>query len=281
MKTVETIQDVRGEVSAARVAGQSVGLVPTMGALHAGHYSLVDRAASECDLVVVSIFVNPTQFGPGEDLGAYPRTLEADLAGCREHGAALVFAPGPAEMYPRQSATRVSVSGLDAVLCGASRPGHFAGVCTVVAKLFNIVAPDRAYFGAKDYQQVAIIRRMAEDLNFPVDIVTCPIVREADGLAMSSRNAYLSHAERAQAPALHQSLQIARELIERAHPPAAEVQATIRRHIAAAAPAGEIDYVAVVDPDTLEAVETTDRPVLIALAVRLGRARLIDNLRVG
>lgn len=284
MIVVNTIVETRKVLAEARRAGKTIGLVPTMGALHAGHASLIDAAAKDCDVVVVSIFVNPTQFGPNEDYEKYPRAPKADAAMCKQHGAAMIFAPSPREMYGpeiRAGLTTVSVARLSETLCGRSRPGHFTGVCTVVAKLFNITQPDRAYFGAKDYQQVTILRRMTDDLNLPVEIVTCPIVREADGLAMSSRNVYLSAAERKQATALHAALQIARELVQKRHPPAKDVIQTIREKIIADAPLGEIDYVQLVDPDTLEDVTTTDRPVQAVLAVKFGGARLIDNMRLG
>lgn len=252
-------------------------MAPTMGGLHAGHLSLIDAARNECGFVVVSIFVNPTQFAPGEDLASYPQTAEADLAACEAHGVDAVFMPPEDVMYSGAAATSVSVEALSRTLCGASRPAHFAGVCTVVAKLFNIIQPDRAYFGEKDFQQVTIIERMVSDLNFPVRVVRCPIVREPDGLAMSTRNGYLSADERAQAPALHASLEMARAVIDRSHPPAATVIEAIGERLAADAPAGEIDYVRIVDPATLTDVENTGAPVLIALAVGFGGARLIDN----
>jgi pantoate--beta-alanine ligase len=280
MIVARTIQEIRAAVAAAKSAGHVVGLVPTMGALHAGHYSLIDAARRQCPFVAVSIFVNPLQFGPAEDLARYPRTSEADLAGCRVHGVAAVLLPDAREMYPRPCQTVVEVPDLGRTLCGASRPGHFAGVCTVVAKLFNIVQPDVAYFGAKDFQQAAIIRRMADDLNFPLAIEICPTVREPDGLAMSSRNAYLTPDERREAPALWQSLKMAADLVAGRHPPASEVVAAILAYLAARAPDGVVDYVEIVDPRELSPVEKTDGNVLIALAVRFGRARLIDNILV-
>ncbi|MCY2930459.1 MAG: pantoate--beta-alanine ligase [Planctomycetota bacterium] len=278
MKVIETISAMRADVQSARAAGKTIGLVPTMGALHAGHVSLIDAARAACDYVIVTIFVNPTQFAPTEDLGAYPRTPEADLAACRGHGADAVFMPGVAEMYPPGALTDVRVRALGERLCGRDRPVHFGGVCTVVAKLFNIVPADKAFFGQKDFQQTVVIKRMAADLNFPVEVVVCPTVREADGLAMSSRNAYLTPAQRRQAPAVYGALQVGREMISRSHPPAREVIEAMRGRLAAQAPEGQIDYVAVVNPDTLDDVETTGGPVAIALAVRLGRARLIDNI---
>ena len=280
MIVVEQIDAVRLEVARVRTAGRTVGLVPTMGALHEGHLSLVDAAKAGCDFVAVSIFVNPTQFAPTEDLATYPRQPEADTAACEARGADVVFIPSAEAMYGGGALTEVTVADLSGGLCGRNRPGHFAGVCTVVAKLFNIVQPDKAYFGQKDFQQAVVIRRMVRDLNFPVEIVTCPIVREADGLAMSSRNAYLSADQRAQAPALSQSLAIAERLIRAESPPAEAVTAAIRRHLAAGAPDGEIDYVEVVDPAALTAVDQARAPVLVALAVRFGPTRLIDNVLV-
>ncbi len=281
MIVASTIEDVRSAVAAAKAAGRSVALVPTMGALHEGHLSLIDAARQACDFVVVSIFVNPTQFAPSEDLGAYPRTPEADRAACEGRGVDLVFAPAVETMYPEgEGLTTVTVAELPETLCGRSRPTHFAGVCTVVAKLLNIVQPDRAMFGAKDYQQAAILRRMVADLDMPVEIVLCPIVREADGVAMSSRNANLSEAERAQAPALHESLRLAERMIRESAPPPGDVIAAMRQHLAANAPDGEIDYIQIVDPGDLSDVETTDRPIVVALAVQFARARLIDNLRL-
>jgi pantoate--beta-alanine ligase len=279
MITVQTIEEVRRHVAKARGQGKAIGFVPTMGALHAGHASLIDAAAAACDFVVVSIFVNPTQFGPSEDLAAYPRTPEQDERLCQVHGAAMVFAPTPEIMYGQGGLTAVSVKALAGTLCGASRPGHFEGVCTVVAKLFNIVLPDKAFFGAKDFQQAAIIQRMVHDLNFPVEVVVCPTVREPDGLAMSSRNRYLSAEERKQAPALHQALEAGREMLLRGRPPG-EVLAAIRDQLAAGAAGGAIDYVRIVDPASLCDVESTNCKVLIALAVKFRRARLIDNILV-
>ena len=280
METAHTITDLRKLVSAARGRGEVVGLVPTMGALHAGHLSLVDAARGECGFVVVSIFVNPTQFAPNEDLGNYPRSPEADLAACEAHGADAVFIPSVEEMYPEPMLAEVTVEALSHTLCGRSRPTHFAGVCTVVAKLLNIVGPDRAYFGAKDFQQAAILTRMARDLSFPADMVVCPTVREPDGLAMSSRNRYLSESQRAQAPALHGSLRAAANRILAEQPVAAEVADGIRLYLAEHAPDGEIDYVEIVDPRTLRDVGGTGQPVLVALAVRFDGCRLIDNMRV-
>jgi pantoate--beta-alanine ligase len=306
METVQTISKVREIVAAARRTGKTIGLVPTMGALHAGHMSLIDAAKAACDFVVVSIFVNPIQFGPSEDLSKYPRPIEADLAACREHGADVVFNPSAAEMYPRHGRpaheshgtgggapipeqltgkmpvplTAVTMSKLGDGLCGRARPGHFTGVCTVVAKLFNIVGPDKAFFGAKDFQQARIIRQMVADLDFPLEIVVCPIVREADGLAMSSRNVYLKADERRQAPALHQSLLAASEMIRSGETHAVKVADFLTAKLQAATPLGVVDYIAIVDAQTLEPLDALRGEVLIALAVKFPSARLIDNIVV-
>ncbi len=280
MLVARTIREIRKAVADARVAGRTVGLVPTMGALHAGHYSLIEAALRRCEFVVVSIFVNPIQFGRGEDLDKYPSTPEADLAGCESRGVSAVFVPPPAEVYPREARTVVDVPDLGRSLCGASRPGHFRGVCTVVAKLLNIAQPDVAFFGAKDFQQATIIRRMVEDLNFPTEIEVCPTVREPDGLAMSSRNAYLSAENRKQAPAIWQALEMAAGMVVRGCQGSSEVVAAVVAYLAEWAPDGVVDYVETVDSQELTPVETTDGGVLIALAVRFGRARLIDNIVV-
>ncbi|MHC4983115.1 MAG: pantoate--beta-alanine ligase [Planctomycetota bacterium] len=286
MKVAKTIREVRAAIAQARQslrpgseqAAGTVGLVPTMGALHEGHYSLIDRARGECDFVTVSIFVNPAQFGPNEDLEAYPRTPEADLAGCEHRGVDLVFMPGAEEMHPQEALTTVAVERLARGLCGRSRPTHFPGVCTVVAKLFNIVLPERAYFGAKDFQQAVIIRQMVADLDFPVEIVVCPTVREPDGLAVSSRNAYLTAEERKQATALFGALSLAERMIRRQQPPTARVVEAIRKHLSMHAPDGMVDYAQIVDPEELTDVERTDRPVLVALAVKFGRAVLRSKI---
>jgi len=280
MNVPESIADIRRLVGEARAEGKTVGLVPTMGALHAGHCSLIDAATAACDFVVVSIFVNPTQFAPGEDLDAYPRTPRADLDACEACGVDAVFMPATETMFPPDALTKVTVDRLADTLCGPGRPGHFDGVCTVVAKLFNIVQPDRAFFGAKDFQQAVILRRMTRDLNFPIEIIVRPTLREADGLAMSSRNAYLTGEQRKQAAALHQALQLAAREIRRGRPPAAKVIDAMREHLACQAPDGRIDYIQIVDPERLDNVESTDGAVLVALAVRFGKARLIDNTLV-
>jgi len=277
----ESIKEIRAFVAGAREAGREpVGVVPTMGALHEGHYSLIDAARRQCQAVVVSLFVNPTQFGPSEDFRSYPRPIEADLAGCEAHGVDAVFHPPVEVMYPGGAATTVHVSRPAERLCGASRPGHFDGVCTVVAKLFHIVGAEAAYFGQKDYQQTVVVRRMVADLDMPVRIVVCPTVREPDGLAMSSRNAYLSGPERSQAVALVESLRLAGRLVEQGCRQASDVVAAMREHLRRRVPAGRIDYVEIVDPETLEGVETIDAPAVAAVAVRFGSARLIDNMRV-
>ena len=275
----ETVADVRRAVAEARGQGLSVGLVPTMGALHPGHLSLVSAAREENGFVVVSIFVNPTQFGPHEDFDRYPRPLERDLALCRQLGVDLVFHPPTAEMYPPGFRTVVEVTGLQDGLCGASRPGHFRGVATVVLKLFNIAQPDRAYFGQKDAQQARIIRQMARDLNVPVEVRVCPIVREADGLALSSRNQYLEPDQRWHARALYQALLAARSLIDAGERDAAVVRQALADRIAAT-PGAVLDYAAVVDADTLEPCTRVRGEVLLALAVKFGDTRLIDNLLV-
>ncbi len=280
MNVVASVEEVRRIVGRARSTGMSVGFVPTMGGLHEGHLSLIDAAKAACDFVVVSIFVNPAQFAPGEDLDTYPRTPEADTAACGQRGVDLVFMPTVETMYPGGAVTTVSVGRLGEGLCGRSRPTHFPGVCTVVANLFNIVQPDKAFFGAKDFQQAVIIRRMASELNMPVEIVRCPIVREADGLAMSTRNAYLSADQREQAVALHGSLQLAQKLIRQGGPPAPDVAAAVREYLRQNAPDGEIDYVEIVEPQELTGVETAAAPVLVAVAVKFGATRLIDNVLV-
>ncbi len=281
MIVARRIGEIRSAVAEARRAGApAVGLVPTMGALHDGHYSLIRAARSECDFVVVSIFVNPTQFAPGEDYLRYPRALPADLAGCEARGVGAVFAPETREMYPGVPTTTVRVGALSEVLCGAHRPGHFDGVCTVVCKLLNIVAPDAAYFGAKDHQQAVVVRKMVADLNLPVRIVVCPTVREADGLAISSRNARLSPEERRQAGALHASLRQAERMIRCGQRDPATVKAAMRERLRRQAPDGEVEYVEIVDPDGLRGVEEIASSVVVAVAVRFASARLIDNIRV-
>jgi pantoate--beta-alanine ligase len=279
MRVVKTINEVREAVRGVRKQDQTIGFVPTMGALHDGHLSLIRAARQECDFVVVSVFVNPTQFGPTEDFDKYPRPIEADLEKCRGEGVDLVFNPEPGEMYPRPLLTNVKVGGITEKLCGSSRPNFFGGVTLVVSKLFNIVQPDLAYFGQKDAQQALVIRRMVADLNFPLAIRVCPIVREASGLAMSSRNQYLSEAERARAMCLSRSLRDAAERIKSGVKETSLLIAAMTDIIRSAGPS-EIDYISINDLETLTEVEVVDRPVLIALAVRIGPARLIDNIIV-
>jgi pantoate--beta-alanine ligase len=274
-----TIDEIRAALDTARAGGARVGLVPTMGALHEGHLSLIRAARAENDVVVVSIFVNPTQFGPSEDYTKYPRDLQRDLELAEQAGGDLVFNPSVEEMYATDHSTWVDVEDLTAGLCGRSRPGHFRGVCTVVAKLFAVCGPDRAYFGEKDAQQLALIRRMVRDLNVRTEIVPCPIVREADGLAMSSRNVRLTPAARAQAPALYRALGAARCAVAAGERSAAALDGIIRT-VLADAPMGEIDYVAIVRADDLVPVTTIRGECLLALAVRFGDVRLIDNVRV-
>ena len=276
---VERIAEVRRRVAEARGRGSHVGLVPTMGALHEGHASLIRAARSEAGFVVVSLFVNPTQFGPGEDFSQYPRPLEADLVVCRSEGADLVFAPAAGEMYPEGFATTVRVAGLGETMCGRFRPGHFDGVSTVVAKLLAIVQPDVAYFGEKDAQQLAVIRRMVADLNLPVEVRGGPLVREPDGLAMSSRNAYLSAEERRRALVLSAALAEAREAIRAGERDGARLAERVRERLRAA-PGVAIEYVAVVDPDTLADMDRIRSACLVAVAAKVGATRLIDNVIV-
>lgn len=278
LETVTTIAGLRERLLPARRAGKSVGLVPTMGYLHRGHATLVDHARADTDVVVTSIFVNPLQFGPNEDFARYPRDLDADCRLLAAHGADIVFAPSVEEMYPRPIATHIEVESLSARLEGERRPGHFRGVATVVGKLFNIVQPNRAYFGEKDYQQLQVIRRMVADLSFPLEIVGVPTVRDKDGVALSSRNVYLSPVERAAAPVLSRSLAAAAEAIDGGVVDPLDIEAVIRRALATE-PMAEPDLVAVTAADTLEPVDPKAPPPAIALmiAVRIGRTRLIDQ----
>ncbi|MFZ4518358.1 MAG: pantoate--beta-alanine ligase [Microthrixaceae bacterium] len=280
METITTVAALRARLDGTRADGRRVGVVPTMGALHEGHASLVRRAAADCDEVVVTVFVNPLQFAAGEDLGAYPRTPAEDAALSAAAGATLMFLPDEVEMYPdgRDGVlTTVAVPALAGVLEGASRPTHFAGVCVVVAKLFNAVGPCRAYFGEKDFQQLAIIRRMVRDLSFPLEVVGCPTSREPDGLARSSRNVYLDPAERAVAPVLHRALQEGRSRIAAGETDPDAVRDAMAA-VVRAAPLGELDYVDVVDADTLQRVGRAHPGCRLLGAVRFGRARLIDNI---
>lgn len=275
MKIVSTIQEVREQVSAWKKEGNTVGFVPTMGYLHEGHMSLID-AARENDKVVVSIFVNPMQFGPNEDLASYPRDLDHDAKMCEEHGVDLIFHPTPEEMYGDKFYSYVDMNVLTQELCGLSRPVHFRGVCTVVAKLFNIVTPDKAYFGQKDAQQLAIIKRMVKDLNMPLTIVGCPIIREEDGLAKSSRNTYLSPEERKAALVLSRSIFLGKEMVENGERDAKKVLTAMVAEIEKE-PLAKIDYVKMVDLDTMQQVESIGGGILTAIAVYIGKTRLIDN----
>jgi pantoate--beta-alanine ligase len=275
-----TVGELRGFVTKAGREGKTVGLVPTMGALHAGHESLIRRSVAENDRTIVSIFVNPTQFGPGEDFGKYPRRLADDAKLCEEAKASAVFAPTPDEIYPAGFRTWVEVEGLTDRLCGASRPGHFRGVTTVCAKLFGMVGPDRAYFGEKDYQQLAVIRRMVADLDMNLEIVGCPTMRDADGLALSSRNKYLDAGKRKQALVLHRSLVEAKRLVEKTGVRRAIDVTRAMRKVIGAASAAKIDYIAVVHPDTLEPLDRIEGEAVAMLAVFINRVRLIDNMRI-
>lgn len=275
MKIAKTIKEVRKIVSEWKKQGLSVGLVPTMGYLHEGHQSLI-RRSDENDKTVVSIFVNPIQFGPNEDFAAYPRDLERDTKKCEEAGADLIFAPDASEMYAEDFSSFVDMTGPTDELCGLRRPGHFRGVCTVVSKLFNIVTPDRAYFGQKDAQQLAVIRRMVRDLSFGIEIVGCPIVREEDGLAKSSRNTYLSPDERKAAAVISKSLKAGQEMIGNGETDTAKIIDSITAMIKSE-PLAEIDYVKAVDADSIEPVGTVSGRALFATAVYIGKTRLIDN----
>ncbi len=274
-----TVEEVRNNVKEWKKQGLSVGFVPTMGYLHEGHASLIERAAAENDKVVVSVFVNPIQFGPTEDLESYPRDFEADCVLCEKMGADLVFHPENEEMYFDDFCTFVDINTLSEVLCGKTRPIHFRGVCTVVSKLFNIVAPDKAYFGQKDAQQLAIIKRMVRDLNFDIEIIGCPIIREDDGLAKSSRNTYLNPQERAAAVILSKAIFTGQKMVKEGIKDALTVKATMMA-ILKSEPLANVEYVEMVDFGTLQDVETINGPILTAIAVRIGKTRLIDNFIV-
>jgi pantoate--beta-alanine ligase len=279
MRTVSTIAELRDHGDAVRARGGTVGLVPTMGYLHDGHLSLVHAARADCDEVVTTIFVNPLQFAEGEDLGTYPRDPAGDAAKAAEAGTDVLFTPPLEEMYPERVRTNVAVDVAVGFMESAARPTHFDGVATVVAKLFAMTGPCRAYFGEKDYQQLAVVRRMARDLSFPVEVVGCPVVREPDGLAMSSRNVYLTAAERAQAPALHRALCRGAEAVAGGE---RDVGAVRRLMVDAVADAtlARLDYAEVVDPSTLDPLTRIDGPVRLLVAAGFGKARLLDNLGV-
>ncbi|MDD4798225.1 MAG: pantoate--beta-alanine ligase [Clostridia bacterium] len=276
MQSVSKIKEVREIIKDWKSGGFSIGFVATMGYLHAGHKSLIELARQQNDRVVVSVFVNPTQFGPNEDFAKYPRDIEHDWQICQEAGADLLFAPAVTEMYPDNNLAYIDLKELGDNLCGASRPGHFRGVCTVVGKLFNIITPDQAYFGQKDAQQLAIIKKMVKDLNFAVKIIACPIVREPDGLALSSRNAYLSTQQRQAALILSQSLQAAQELLLKGERDAQVIREFISEQIASE-PLVKSDYIELVDTLTLKPVKNITAPILVAAAIYVGKTRLIDN----
>lgn len=276
MNIAETIQETRQIVKEWRKQGLTVGLVPTMGFLHEGHESLIRRSAEENDKTVVSIFVNPMQFGKNEDLESYPRDFQRDSRICREAGAQLIFHPSPEEMYPPDFFTYTDMDTITEGLCGSDRPGHFRGVCTVVGKLFHIVSPNRAYFGQKDAQQLSVIQKMVRDLNFDLEVIGCPTVREADGLAKSSRNTYLSEEERKQAAVLYRSLQHAEKAIAAGERDVKTIRDEMI-HMISEQPLAKIDYVEFVDWEILQPIEKLEKPALIAVAVKFGKTRLIDN----
>ncbi len=277
MEIIKSIKDMQEFSRQARLDGKRIGVVPTMGFLHPGHSSLIDRARAEADLLIVTLFVNPTQFAPGEDLSTYPRDFEHDCEVCKEHGVDVLFAPTPDEMYYPDRSVWINEEKLSQKLCGASRPVFFRGVCTVVAKLFNITLPDFAVFGQKDAQQALIIKRMVRDLNFPVEVIICPLVREKDGLAMSSRNRYLSKEERQNALSISQALhQVERDIVKFHIHNKEKMMAAISGQISKAG--GEIDYVSIYDADTLDDVSEKSKKILIACAATFGKARLIDNV---
>lgn len=278
MRIEKKIANMRAFVQAARRAGRSVGLVPTMGALHEGHLSLIRRSCNDHDVTVVSVFVNPTQFGPSEDFSAYPRDLERDAILAQKQGVSVVFAPEPREMYADDFSTWVDVEDITEGMCGEHRPGHFRGVTTVVCKLLNIVQPEHAYFGEKDYQQLQVIRRMVRDLDIPVDIVAVPTLREADGLAMSSRNAYLSPEERRAAPSIYAALQEAAALVANGATGAQAIDLIDSR--LRESNVLRPQYVVAVDPDTLADKSAGHKPMVMAAAVHAGKTRLIDNIRI-
>jgi len=284
MQVIRTCEEMRAfsaeqRKAGRKKAGRTIGFVPTMGALHEGHYSLVRRARAENDVVVVSIFVNPTQFGPNEDFHRYPRDLDADLAGCKKEGVDAVFVPEAADMYAAGFDTYVTQEQLTGVMCGASRPGHFRGVLTVCCKLFNVVSPDAAYFGQKDYQQCQVIKRMAADLNLPLRIVVCPTVREPSGLAMSSRNQNLRHIERVDAACLYEALKLAKQGVADGTISAYALICAMEEMIGKV-PTAKIDYITIGDAETLQPIDFIEGPAVIALAVKFGKTRLIDNMVV-
>jgi len=276
MRIVETIAETRKALDAERAEGRTVGFVPTMGYLHEGHASLIRRARAECDVVLVSIFVNPLQFGPNEDLDAYPRDLEADIALCEREGVDLIFHPAAREMYPEPNPFTMTVGEIGSKLCGRARPGHFDGVATVVAKLWNIAGPCRSYFGEKDYQQLVILRRLARAFDVPVEVVGCPIVREPDGLALSSRNVYLDGEQRRAALVLSRALAEAAEAVTEGERDGGRLAATMAARISSE-PLARLDYASCVHPETLDDLERIEGTAVLAVAAWVGKARLIDN----
>ncbi|MHC4456238.1 MAG: pantoate--beta-alanine ligase [Planctomycetota bacterium] len=279
MEITKTIKSVRNLVKAARSQGKKIGLVPTMGALHIAHISLIEAAAKACDFVVVSIFVNPTQFGPAEDFEKYPRPIEADLEICKKAGVDVVFAPTTEQMYPQENLTWVNVEKLTEQLCGKFRPAHFYGVATVCAKLFNIVEPDIAFFGQKDGQQAIVIKRMVADLNMPLEIVVCPTIREPDGLAVSSRNRYLTEQQKKDATLIYKSLQKCEKLIADGVTDSKTIINRMRK-ILQKAPSIKIEYISIVDAQTVQPLDQIAGKVMAAVAVKIGEARLIDNILI-
>ena len=278
MQIFTTPQDLAAQCRSWHAAGEDIALVPTMGYYHAGHEALMDQGRGLAKRLVVSLFVNPAQFGPNEDLAAYPRDIERDTRIAAAHGADAIFIPEPASMYAEDHATWVEVPALSRIMCGLSRPTHFRGVCTVVLKLFMLTQADVAVFGQKDWQQQAILRRMVRDLFYPVKIVPCPIVRAEDGLALSSRNVYLDADERKQAPEIYAGLKFARELVEHGETSVPILRDQVLRRWAARLPLGRLDYLYVVDPVSLEQKDTIDGPALMACAIKMPHARLIDNI---
>jgi pantoate--beta-alanine ligase len=276
MKVLHKIHEIYAQLDFARREGKTIGLVPTMGALHEGHFSLVRQSAEQCDLTVSTIFVNPSQFGPKEDLTRYPRTLDQDLAGLKQAGADFVFVPESSEMYPDGHSTWVEPPSVASTLEGEFRPGHYRGVATIVLKLFNIIPATIAYFGLKDYQQLRVIRRMVEDLNIPIRIEPCATVREPDGLAMSSRNRYLGASERAIATSLSRALQRVGDLVDSGETNIAALESTMQTSLEHAG-VSQIDYARVVDADTLESLKSLNVPGVALIAARVGTTRLIDN----
>jgi pantoate--beta-alanine ligase len=277
MELAKTIKSVRSLVKAARSKDKKIGFVPTMGALHIGHISLIEAARKNTDFVVVSIFVNPTQFGLGEDFEKYPRPLDADLEICKKAGADVVFAPSAKEMYPAENLTWVNVERLTQPLCGRSRPGHFRGVATVCTKLFNIVAPDTAFFGQKDIQQAAVVKKMAADLNMSLEIVVCPTVREKNGLAISSRNRYLTAQEKKDAASIYKSLRKCEQMVKQGIRETEPIIAQMRKILS---PVSSIEYISIVDAQTLQNLDKIAGTAIAAVAVKIGSTRLIDNILI-